>query len=159
MIDGITTYSMANLSRAWTKGMELDFTYFIFENTELWLGYALLDSWDEEQEKNLSMKAKHKANGGIRYTFNNGVKTNMRFQYMGKRFYWDDTAAGVAQGQTWIDNYTIINGHVSFPLPRNIRGYVGVKNLTDTVDPKWGPMPGREWYAGLRIDLFESFKE
>ena len=159
MIEGIATYSMANLSQAWTRGMELDFTYFIFENTELWLGYAFLDSWDEEQQKNLSMKAKHKGNGGIRYTFKNGVNTNLRFQYMGKRFYWDDTAAGVADGQTWIDNYTIINGHVSFPLPRNIRGYVGIKNLTDTVDPKWGPMPGREWYAGLRIDLFESNKQ
>ncbi|MEA1882883.1 MAG: TonB-dependent receptor [Candidatus Marinimicrobia bacterium] len=159
MIDGITTYTMANLSRAWTRGVELDFTYFIFENTELWLGYALLDSRDEEQEKNLSMKAKHKANGGIRYTFNNGIKTNLRFQYMGKRFYWDDTAAGVADGQTWIDDYTIVNGHISFPLPRKIRGYFGVKNLTDTVDPRWGPMPGREWYAGLRINLLESIKK
>jgi hypothetical protein len=34
-----------------------------------------------------------------------------------------------------------------------MNGYLGVKNITNVIDKVWGPMPGREWYIGLRSNF------
>ena len=48
-----------------------------------------------------------------------------------------------------INDYFLVNGNVSMPLPYGLKIYLGVRNLTDYVDKIWGPMPGREFYSGL----------
>ncbi|MFQ6611715.1 MAG: TonB-dependent receptor domain-containing protein [Fidelibacterota bacterium] len=156
VIDGISTYTSENLSTARTAGVELDFTYFFTNTTEAWIGYAFLDSWDEEHESPLGLKARHKANGGLRFKLWKEVKFNLRFQYVGKRFFWDDSMDGTAPERAWIDPYTVLNANVSIPLPWGMNLYLGGKNLTDYVNQTWGPMPGREWYLGLRFDLNQS---
>ncbi len=156
VIDGISTYTTENLSTARTAGMELDFTYFFNENVEAWVGYAYLDSWDKERESPLGLKARHKANGGLRLKGWKGVKFNIRFQYVGRRFYWDDSMDGTVPTRAWIKPYTVLNAHVNVPLPWGLNVYAGGKNLTDYVDRTWGPMPGREWYLGLRFDLNQT---
>ncbi len=153
MVDGYGTYTSENLTSARTAGFEMDYTYFITQNLEAWIGMAYLDSWDEERESALTFKSRYKGNGGIRLTMKNNIKFNMRIQYTGKRFYWNDIQEGAEPEKSWIDGYTLINGHMSFPMPLGLRGYAGGKNLTDYVDNVWGPMPGREWYIGLKYDL------
>jgi len=41
---------------------------------------------------------------------------------------------------------------LNIPLINKIELNVGVNNITDVYDEVWGPMPGREWYIGLRFN-------
>ncbi len=152
IIDGQSTYQSTNLSAVRTRGIELDFTYFITDQLESWVGYSLLDTWDKENNRTLPLKAKHKAQGGLRYGFANGVKFNLRLQHLSERINWETDFAGQTIKNV-ISSYTTLNGHMTVPLPWGLQGFIGGKNLTNQVDEVWGPMPGREWYGGIRFDL------
>jgi hypothetical protein len=38
------------------------------------------------------------------------------------------------------------------PIYKNIELHSGINNITDVYDEVWGPMPGREWYFGLKFN-------
>ncbi len=152
LIDGQSTYHSINLTAVRNRGVELDFTYFIMDNLETWVGYSLLDTWDKENNRKLSLKAKHKVQAGLRYEFLNGVKLNLRLQHLSERINWE-TDLTEQTVKHIILPYTTLNAHVTIPLPWGLQAFAGGKNLTNQVDKVWGPMPGREWYGGIRFDF------
>lgn len=153
IIDGQSTYQSINLSKVQTSGIELDFTYFIRNNLESWLGYSFLDSWDNQNQRVLPLKAKHKVQAGFSYTLVNGTKFNMRFQHISEKINWETDLIQNTTVKYLISPFTTINAHMSIPLPWGLSGFVGGRNLTNQVDKVWGPMPGREWYGGIRFEL------
>ncbi|MBC8345588.1 MAG: TonB-dependent receptor [Candidatus Marinimicrobia bacterium] len=157
MVQGQSTYQSINLSSVSTRGIEVDLTYFITDKFETWVGYSLLDTWDKDNKRMLPLKARHKNQFGFRYSYSNGLKLNLRMQSMGERFNWEENEERETI-QKVIDSYTTINTHISFPLPLGLSGFAGGKNLTNYVDKVWGPMPGREWYGGIRFDLTKKQK-
>lgn len=152
IIDGQSTYQSTNLSAVRTRGAELDFTYFMTDNLESWVGYSLLDTWDKENNRELPLKAKHKVQAGLRYGYMNGIKINLRLQHLSERINWETDFSDQTVKNT-ISPYTTLNAHVTIPLPWGLQGFAGGKNLTNQVDKVWGPMPGREWYGGIRFDF------
>jgi len=94
---------------------------------------------------------------GFRYSYSNGLKLNLRVQTTGTRTSWEENNEGKSIKQI-IDPYMIVNTHMSFPLPWGLSGFIGGKNLTNYIDKVWGPMPGREWYGGIRFDIRKKQK-
>ncbi len=152
LLDGQSTYQSTNLSAVRTRGMELDFTYFITDQLESWIGFSQLDTWDKDHQRELPLKARHKVQAGIRYAFSNGMKINVRTQSMSERINWEEKLTGETIKKI-IDPYMTLNANFAFPLPWGLQGFMGGKNLTNQVNQVWGPMPGREWYGGIRFDL------
>ena len=152
LIDGQSTYQNVNLSSVRTRGIELDYTYFILKNFQTWIGFSHLDTWDKENERLLPLKARYKVLAGLKYGFDSGIKFNLRFQHMSERINWESDLAGEPV-KIIIEPNTILYSNVTFPLPWRLQGFLGVKNLTNQVDKVWGPMPGREWYGGIRFDF------
>ena len=89
---------------------------------------------------------------GLKYGFDSGIKFNLRFQHMSERINWESDLAGEPV-KIIIEPNTILYSNITFPLPWRLQGFLGVKNLTNQVDKVWGPMPGREWYGGIRFDF------
>lgn len=157
LIDGQSTYQNVNLSSVRTRGIELDYTYFVLKDFHTWIGYSLLDTWDKENERLLPLKARHKVVAGLRYGFDSGIKFNLRLQHMSEKINWESDLAGNTVKMI-IEPNTILHSNVSFPLPWGLQGFGGVKNLTNQVDKVWGPMPGREWYGGIRFGFNKEKK-
>ncbi|HJL81210.1 MAG TPA: TonB-dependent receptor [Gammaproteobacteria bacterium] len=156
-VEGQTTFQSVNLSSVRTRGFEVDLTYFITDQFEIWAGYSLLDTWDKDNERVLPLKARYKSQLGFRYSYSNGLKLNLRVQTTGTRTSWEENNEGKSIKQI-IDPYMIVNTHMSFPLPWGLSGFIGGKNLTNYIDKVWGPMPGREWYGGIRFDIRKKQK-
>ena len=142
----------ANIKRAITSGAEIDLTYFFNKRTEWTVGYAYLNTWDVDNESPINLKAKHKANTSIRYKFSDATSINLSGQYIGDRYYGEESTTGEIDAEEWISSYSLWNVHLQTRLILGFETSVGIKNLTDFYDPVWGPMPGREWYFGINYN-------
>jgi len=145
-------WQYANISKAITKGFDIDFTYFFSPDLEFIIGYSYLDTWDVNNESPINLKAKHKGNSKLRFRFPHGINYNIRAQYVGERFFGEE---GVATGEVTkniIEDYFLLHTHISIPLLDNLEAQAGINNLTDFYDDLYGPMPGREWYFGFQYN-------
>ena len=154
VIEGFGTYRSANLLAAKTWGVDWDMEYFPLSWLNLSLGYSYLDSWDETTANPLTFKSKHKGQAALKFKFDNGLRISLRGQYFGKKFYWmewDEVSNGGTKD--WISDYVLFHANLSFPVLGKFRATLGGRNLSDYVNKKWGPMPGREFYIGLAYNL------
>jgi len=145
-------WQTANIHKAITKGFDIDLTYFFTRKVEFAIGYSYLDTWDVDNESPINLKAKHKSNSKLRIQFPLNIYFNVRGQYVGERYFGEE---GVTDGifqESWIDEYFLLHTNLNIPLINKIELNVGVNNVTDVYDEVWGPMPGREWYIGLRFN-------
>jgi len=145
-------WETANLKRARTMGMDLDLKWFITSNVEWSVGYGYLDSWDVDNESPINLKAKHKLNQTVEIKLPYNISWNIRAQHIGQRYYGEE---GVIEGEfveEWIDDYTLFHTNFSIPVMNLFELNTGIKNITDVYDETWGPMPGREWYIGIKMN-------
>jgi outer membrane receptor for ferrienterochelin and colicins len=149
---GIHTWQTANIYRAITKGFDIDFTYFFTPKIEFAIGYSYLDTWDVDNESPINLKAKHKGNSKLRLQLPWSVNFNVRAQYVGERYYGEEGLVESETVNSWIDEYFLLHSNLSIPLMKKFEIHIGVNNMTDVYDVVWGPMPGREWYFGLRFN-------
>ena len=145
-------WQTANIKRAITSGAEIDLNYFFNKRTELTVGYAFLNTWDVDNESPINLKAKHKANTSLRYRISDDASFNVSGQFIGDRYYGEESTTGEIESEEWIDSYTLWNVHLQSNLLFGFEGNLGIKNLTDVYDEVWGPMPGREWYFGINYN-------
>ena len=150
--NNLQLWQTANIKEAITNGFEIDLTYFYNKRIEGTLGYAYLNTWDVDNESPINLKAKHKANTSLRVKLGNSASFNLSGQYIGDRYYGEQSVSGDLETEEWIDSYAIWNMHLQSDLTRGLNINAGIKNLTDVYDPIWGPMPGREWYMGLNFN-------
>ncbi len=150
--DNLSLWQTANIKEAITSGAEIDLTYFYNERIEWTLGYAYLNTWDVDNESPINLKAKHKANTSLRVKLGGSASINLSGQYIGDRYYGEQSVSGTIDSEEWIDSYIIWNIHLQSDLIRGLNMNAGIKNFTDVYDPIWGPMPGREFYIGLNYN-------
>jgi len=150
--DNLSLWQTANIKEAITSGAEIDLTYFYSKRIEWTMGYAYLNTWDVDNESPINLKAKHKANTSLRIKLGSSASFNLSGQFIGDRYYGEESVSGTIESEEWIDSYMIWNSHFQTGLILGLNLNAGVKNLTDVYDPIWGPMPGREWYVGLNYN-------
>jgi len=150
--NGQHTWQSANISKAITKGFDVDFTYFLTPKIEFAIGYSYLDTWDVDNESPINLKAKHKGNTKLRIQLPANIYFNIRGQYIGDRYYGEESIADGGFLENWIDEYFLLHTNLNIPLMKIFEIHAGINNITNVYDDVWGPMPGREWYIGIRIN-------
>ena len=149
---GLHIWQTANISKAITKGFDIDFTYFFTRKIEFAIGYSYLHTWDVDNESPINLKAKHKGNSKLRFQLPWHINFNVRAQYVGERYFGEESITDGIFQESWIDEYFLLHTNLSIPFVKKLEIHVGVNNITDVYDVVWGPMPGREWYIGLRFN-------
>ncbi|MFC1759970.1 TonB-dependent receptor domain-containing protein [Candidatus Neomarinimicrobiota bacterium] len=152
LIDGKQVWQTQNIDNARTQGFDIDFTYFFTRKIEFVIGYSYLDTWDVDNDSPINLKAKHKGNAKLRVQLPWDIKFNIRSQFIGERYYGEYGNDDTNINEEWIDEYVLLHTNINFSIFKNIYLHVGVNNLTDVYDEVWGPMPGREWYIGLKFN-------
>lgn len=154
IIDEFGTYQSTNLNSAKTWGGEVDVRYFPTDWFEFSLGYSYLDTWNGETKTAINLKPKHRINISLKFDLPYEISWNIRGQYIGKKFYWEDFDETTSTGtKAWISDFFLFHTNLNVPIVLELTASIGVKNITDYVDKTWGPMPGREWYAGIKYNF------
>ena len=154
IIDGFGTYQSTNLHSAKTWGVEFDFKYYPLKWLQFSFGYNYLNTWNAATEDEMTFKPKHRLNSSVSFNLPWSITWNVRAQYIGKKFYWEDFDDATMTGtKAWIDDYFLLHTNVNIPIKWGLKSNIGIKNITNYYDKNWGPMPGIEWYAGLNYNL------
>jgi len=141
-----------NIHKARTQGFDVDLTYFFTPKIEFAIGYSYLDTWDVDNESPINLKAKHKGSSKLRLQFPYDISYNLRAQFVGERYYGEESVTDGGFQENWIDEYFLLHTNINIPIYKNIELHAGINNITDVYDEVWGPMPGREWYVGLKFN-------
>ncbi len=149
---GVHIWQSANIFKAITKGFDIDLTYFFTPKIEFAIGYSYLHTWDVDNSSPINLKAKHKGNSKLRFQLPWGINYNIRAQYVGERYFGEESITDGIFQESWIDEYILLHTNLSIPFVKKLEIHAGVNNFTNVFDPVWGPMPGREWYMGLRFN-------
>ncbi len=148
------TYTYENFERVKTWGGEWDMDFFPTDWLELKMGYRYMDSWVSTTGEALTGKLKHKGHTSLLLTLPHHFKVNTRALFYGPRYdSLIDDATGEVMDKIKIPGYVLIHANLSYRTPWRVKVSLGVRNLTDYVKEFWGPMPGREWYAGLSFSF------
>ena len=149
---GQFVWQTANIYKAITKGFDVDLTYFFTPKIEFAIGYSYLDTWDVDNKSPINLKAKHKGNSKLRIHLPWDIYYNLRAQFIGERYYGEESVNNGGFEESWISEYLLLHTNVNIPIWKNLEMHAGVNNITNVYDELWGPMPGREWYIGMRIN-------
>lgn len=148
------TYTYHNFNRIQSWGGEWDMAYFPLDWLQLKLGYSYTDTKVESSGRALSGRIKHKGQAGLMLSLPWDIKMNIRSLLFGPRTDSEiDEDSGEITDHIKIPGYVLVNAHIEYRMPFNLRLQAGGKNLTNYVKKFWGPMPGREWYFGLIYTL------
>lgn len=151
IIDEFGTYVSTNLNFAKTWGGEIDIRLFPSNWFSLTLGYSYLNTWNATTKTAISLKPNHRINTSLSFELPYYIKWNIRGQYIGKKFYWEESDETTMIGKKiWINDYYILHSNLNIPLFWGLIANIGMKNIMNYYNKQWGPMPGREWYAGIR---------
>ncbi len=148
--DGSLRYTYHNFARADTWGVEWDMKFFPVEIFELTLGYRYLNSLELPEKTPIPGKIMHKGHGGVLLKLPLHIHFNTRVQYFGSRndSYVDESTNTVVQIPS-IPAYWLFHANLSKTFSNGLVFSIGGRNLSNQINPQWGPVPGREWYTGL----------
>lgn len=156
-IEGGTSYYEAeNFNRVKTWGFELDLKFILFDFIENKYNYTYLDSENDETGEELSFKSKHRMSLVTKFAILPNVDFQLRQQYYSEQFYYLEDVVSEGGKATLVGRY-LLHANVNVSLPYHIKVFGGVKNITDQVDIQFGPLPGIEWFAGIRLDVGKYF--
>ncbi len=152
--DGSLRYTYHNFTRATTWGMEWDMKYFPVDMLELTMGYRYLNSFELPEKTPIPGKIMHIGHGSLMLKLPYHIRVNTRVQYIGSRndSYIDESANTVVQAPS-VPAYWLFHANLNKRFSHGLVFSFGGRNLSNHVNPQWGPVPGREWYAGLSYNL------
>ncbi|MFZ1288667.1 MAG: TonB-dependent receptor [Melioribacteraceae bacterium] len=153
IVNNYGLYKTANLEKVNTWGGDFEVEYFPYDFLNFKLGYGYFDSKDFQTDESLTFKSNNKLNFSININFIEYLSFNIRGQFFGEQFYWTEyneiTQTGIKDD---IPSYYLFHTNLNYKILDNLNVYAGVRNLNDYVNKLWGPMPGREWYVGIKYE-------
>lgn len=150
--DHVTTYRAKNVQKVKTWGAELEFRISLFDFIEQYITYSFTDTKDELLDRELSFRSKHRGNFITKFYITKDIDFQIRQQLYSKQKYWGEDVVETG-GESYVEGRYLLYFYSGVKLPYNLKLYLGVNNITDIYDITWGPMPGREWFAGLQYEL------
>ncbi len=149
--DGFYMHRTQNLDKVNTWGGNFEAEIFPYDFLNCKIGYSFFDSKDFESDKALSFRSKHKADFSLSVNLIEFLSINFRGQFFGKQYYWSEDGLHQIVKHD-IDGYLLLHTNINYKIYDNMSLYSGLRNLTDYFNKTWGPMPGREWYAGIKYN-------
>jgi len=152
--DGSLFYTYRNYQQANTWGVEWDMKYFPLDQLEFTLGYRYLNTYEVSEKTPIPGKIKHRGHAGLLIKLPGQIHLNTRILYFGSRqdSYVDESSNTVIQVPS-IPAYWLLHSNLSKSFANGMIFTIGGRNLTNQINPEWGPVPGREWYTGLSFNL------
>ncbi|MCS7308178.1 MAG: TonB-dependent receptor, partial [Aquificaceae bacterium] len=128
-----------NIAKARIGGLELSGYAKPTKWLLIRLGYTYLDAKDEERDRRLLQRPKHRAVGEVGFMPFEGTRVSLFLEH----------SSGILLTQTLKKNYTLLHASASQKLWKGLELYGGVENLTNKKDTDL-PLLGSFYYAGLR---------
>ncbi len=129
-------YSNINTSKI--KGLEFEYTRMnLIENLDFNFFYTFLDTKDEDKNRELNFKPRHKINSSVKYYFDDTLSVNASIAYTGEQKSYDDEAGQYISNDDKSGILTEMEGYVTskiqvskdFSSKLNVR--FGIDNLTN----------------------------
>jgi iron complex outermembrane receptor protein len=144
---------LQNTGRAIVRGFELDAT-FGFRSVSFFANYTMLDAINISSgrpNRHLPNRPYHRFNLVADWTILPALGSVLEASYVADQYYEH------TDNLTWhkFDDYILLNAKISYRLRNDLKWYLRINNLTDTVyENDFGvPMPGRELLTGIRFTL------
>ncbi|MFV9644553.1 MAG: TonB-dependent receptor plug domain-containing protein [Desulfobacterales bacterium] len=140
-----------NTGKVSMQGVEMAIDMNITDAFRVGANYTYLTTRDKENEdRELEGRPRHRLNLDLRYQFPFGLSTNLQASYTQRQFEYDDDETRKCP------DFFLINARVSQKLGRlwgvGSELFLDVRNITDkNYDEGSGPMPGRNFLAGLTL--------
>jgi iron complex outermembrane receptor protein/outer membrane receptor for ferrienterochelin and colicins len=140
-----------NIGKVSMQGVETAIDMNITDAFRVGANYTYLSTRDKENnDRELEGRPRHRLNLDLRYQFPFGLSTNLQASYTQRQFEYDDDETRKCP------DFFLINARVSQKLGRlwgvGSELFLDVRNITDkNYDEGSGPMPGRNFLAGLTL--------
>jgi len=152
--DAVGNKMYANIGSATIRGVETGFDVGI--TPKFWLGanYTYLSARDEENDREMEGRPRHKLNLDSRYRFSPGSSVSLQITYVGNQYEYLYDKETKHEMTRKIPTFFLLNAKVTKNLISlfgvDSEAFISVKNITDKdYDEGNGPMPGRNFLAGL----------
>lgn len=146
-----------NVGEACIEGLEAQLDYMVTKAFQLGMNYTYLSTEDEDKDRDLPDRPRHKINLDARYHFDFGLSAFMQASFVERQFeYYYDRKTNSEYKRDYPD-YLLIDAKLTQDMGTwwgvNSEIYVQVTNLTDKDYEEGRPMPGRNFLAGLYFEL------
>ncbi len=139
-------YTFENISKAQTKGIELNVSYALLDNLLTSVNFTELRTEDKKTGDDLDFNPKRTAMLSLSYEANDKFTFSPSIKYIGEQSYKQKGKVLKADSQTLVDL------NLNYDIHKNINIYAGANNIFDEkVDDILGSNVGRYYFAGLRI--------
>ena len=138
-----------NVQKTEAQGIEVSGVYGVTPAFQIAANYTWTDATSasgDTKGKQLTRRPEHMANLSADYAFASGLKTGLAVRYSGETFTNDDNTAT-------LDEYTLVDLRVSYPINETLEVYGRVENLFDEqyeIVQNYG-MADRGVFGGVRI--------
>jgi len=148
----MVTYRAKNVQKVKTWGAEMEFKVALTDWLEQFITYSYTDTKDELLNRELSFRSKHRANLITKFYITKSIDFQIRQQMYSKQKYWAEDVVETG-GESHVAGKYLLYFYSTIRLPYNMKIYTGLNNVTDKYDIAWGPLPGREWFAGVQYEF------
>jgi len=154
-VDGYDDDIYYNVGNANILGVECALGADITDNFWVGINYTYLNTEDEETNKELLERPRHRANLDARYRFPFGLAASAQLSYTNRQYY-DKEVAKKTYERNMGDDFLLLNARLEQKLGEiwgvNGKAFVEVSNITDRDYTEGGDlMPGRNFLAGLNF--------
>lgn len=148
----VITHEYQNVSNAKTKGIEIEVAKkdIFLDDLNASIGYTYTDTENEDTNKELNMKPKHKINAKIDYLFPLAIKTTLKYELYGTQYNEDEDKD--------LGSYSLVDFGLSKKFSKNITMKAGIDNLfnkeIDNSDDAYNyQVRPRFYYVGLNYQF------
>lgn len=148
-----TLFRYANVSSAYTQGIDASLRMRLSAGTYIDLGYVLTDARDADKHRQLEGRAVHKLNAQLAVRYRpTGLELVVRATYFGPRpFYVDSNADGVDE-QIWVKGYVNVDAQLTWHFWQDrLALFAGIINIANSGDATYVPQPPRSVLAGAQF--------
>ncbi len=147
-------FGYANVGHARTEGGELNARIRVWGGLWLDLGYGLTHAIDLDANRLLEGRAMHRITGRLSGRIRPlGVEASLRAAWNGPRWFYPDLDGNGTLDAIRVAGYTDVDARLSRRFFTYMEAFVGIKNALDAGDPLYLPLPPRQVYGGLSVEL------
>ncbi len=137
---------LKNISKAETKGLELNLAYNILDNLSTNFNFMYLQTEDKDTGKDLEFNPDKTASLSLTYKPFEEISISPTIRYIGEQHYTENSIDLIADSQTLVDL------NLDYKINKNFSVYAGVNNIFDEkVDDILGSNEGVYYFTGLRM--------
>ena len=151
---GRPVYGYFNVGSAYTRGAEANLrakpALGPIDGMVVELGYAFTSTRDEDEERPLAGRARHRVSLKVGYEHDIGLQLNLRGTLVGPRPFFDVTVDDEMEPRERYDTdwYMTMNARVAQTVLERFTVFAGINNILDEYDTDFLPISPRVFYAG-----------